>query len=42
MKTRRADVGNTTGLASILQKRLQDVLTPLLARLDRALDRGAW
>jgi hypothetical protein len=39
MKTHPHDVGDTTGLASILQKRLQDFLSPLLLRLDRSLDR---
>lgn len=39
MKTHPHDVGDTIGLASILSVRLQDFLSPLLLRLDRALDR---
>jgi hypothetical protein len=39
MKTTTHDVGDTTGLASILSVRLGDFLSPLLLRWDRAVDR---
>lgn len=39
METLPPDVGDTTGLASVPCSRLQDFLSPLLVRLDHALDR---
>jgi hypothetical protein len=39
MKTLTSEFGDTLVLASILSSRLQDFLSPLLIRLDQALDR---